>query len=729
VVLAGFTQQVKHEAERQRYEHNQRVLREAKQALLMYAYRYPNIALTFNGSVRGPGRLPCPDIDNSGTPNPAANCVDGSGDGLVGRFPWNANGMEFYDARDAAGERLWYAVAGNFSNFNSATVINSDDRGEGSISLFDQSGRLLYDGSASGIAAVIIAPGSVVRRDEDAPPDGVYEYAQVRQTASQQGDPRNYLDTFGDYDNSRFVNGSAANGDGFILGPIFDTAVGDTVVNDQIIIVTADEIVDMAEKKVLETYRDSIRRYLQMAGNCSAPLAAPPGTTEQRCVAAGGIWTPVYPWLFNYQGITYTGAGETLDDAIAKLSNYFPYDTDWSGGTNYHDDNGRIPSIFGNYFTDGSPGIALETRLEGTIRLINPVSNSDSVFFIEADCNDPPCPSDQTANGIPTHVDGFQTLTLDPLVGADDAPKLDFTVNQGVTVNLEDLPGTGGRIAVNFPMPETFTYQVYFWDEDNDPTGTFTACDAGANEVSDCSRTGSVGNYSYIAGSPNDLKARILHMTVDLTFSGTVNFDVDYATPPTITITPPTANSHARIRARFPAASVTAVGGVLNADYEFERHWHETEDEKDWPNTGDNSYSWGTVDMSGFSHGDLELEMTYFPELPQWTYDNEWHNAIRMAYAPDYAPGVLPPGCDPVPLSLGGDDDCLKINPDVGGPRNIKSLLVLAGEHDWDDINANGWLGNSDDLQTVFDNGNHNGNYTYYTTRGNDRVLFIEKLP
>ncbi|HEY5739648.1 MAG TPA: hypothetical protein VIW27_07970, partial [Gammaproteobacteria bacterium] len=48
VVLAGFTQQVKHEAERQRYEHNQRVLREAKQALLVYAYRYPDIALAFN---------------------------------------------------------------------------------------------------------------------------------------------------------------------------------------------------------------------------------------------------------------------------------------------------------------------------------------------------------------------------------------------------------------------------------------------------------------------------------------------------------------------------------------------------------------------------------------------------------------------------------------------------------------------------------------------------------
>jgi hypothetical protein len=41
VVLAGFTQQARQELEVQRYQHNQRVLQEAKQALLMFAYNYP----------------------------------------------------------------------------------------------------------------------------------------------------------------------------------------------------------------------------------------------------------------------------------------------------------------------------------------------------------------------------------------------------------------------------------------------------------------------------------------------------------------------------------------------------------------------------------------------------------------------------------------------------------------------------------------------------------------
>jgi hypothetical protein len=41
VVLAGFTQQARQELEVQRYQHNQRVLQQAKQALLMFAYNYP----------------------------------------------------------------------------------------------------------------------------------------------------------------------------------------------------------------------------------------------------------------------------------------------------------------------------------------------------------------------------------------------------------------------------------------------------------------------------------------------------------------------------------------------------------------------------------------------------------------------------------------------------------------------------------------------------------------
>ena len=123
-VLAGFTQQARQEAEAQRYAHNQRVLREAKQALLMYAYNYPE----FNNE--GPGRLPCPDTDNDvnglpgdGGPLTIAICTS------VGRLPWGDPDLGFFDARDASGERLWYAVSDSFYNLGGGPVINSDSTG------------------------------------------------------------------------------------------------------------------------------------------------------------------------------------------------------------------------------------------------------------------------------------------------------------------------------------------------------------------------------------------------------------------------------------------------------------------------------------------------------------------------------------------------------------------------------------------------------------------------
>lgn len=164
VVAVGFTQGAKQELDNQRLLHNKRVLEEAKQALLMYAYRYPETALAFNGSDRGPGRLPCPDNDNNGTPDTFNNCID-TGVAVVGRFPWAANGMDFYDIRDASGQRLWYAVSQNFNNFDAFDIINSDSATFGTITVHDQTGELLYDGSAAGIAAVIIAPGPATARN------------------------------------------------------------------------------------------------------------------------------------------------------------------------------------------------------------------------------------------------------------------------------------------------------------------------------------------------------------------------------------------------------------------------------------------------------------------------------------------------------------------------------------------------------------------------------------
>ena len=232
VVIAGYTQEARRDAEQSRYDHNRRLLEEAKQALLMYAYSYPA-----NNPGRGPGRLPCPDTDNDGDADPSFNCINGTA--IVGRLPNLDADLNLYadpNTRriDASGEDLWYAVSSSFANTKPAftDIINYDSIG--TITLFDQSGNLAYDGAVEGIAAVVIAPGPITRRDED--DNGTYEFTQLRNTALQRNDPRNYLDTFpGGFDNSLFVNGGNNNADGFIPGPIYDPAVSDYMVNDQLI--------------------------------------------------------------------------------------------------------------------------------------------------------------------------------------------------------------------------------------------------------------------------------------------------------------------------------------------------------------------------------------------------------------------------------------------------------------------------------------------------------------
>jgi hypothetical protein len=315
VVTAGFTQGVKKAAEHERFLHNQRVLKAAKQALLMYAYRYPEIALAFNGTIRGPGRLPCPDTDapgGAGTPNPIANCIAG-GNAIVGRFPWNANGMQFYDVRDASNERLWYAVSQNFANPD-LDIINSDT--PGTITIQDQTGSVIYDGFAAGVAAVIIAPGPEIERA------GV---AQLRQTGAQQVDPTNYLDLFGALDNSDFTNLNAV--DGFVLGPVDNLATGTIIVNDQVILVTVEEVIAMAEQATLQAYQEAVNDY-----NVNIGIDA-------------------YPWLDDYA--TLPTPPQVFDADV---------------GTRL----GRVPSIFANYFDNdpsGQPSQPIDSDLLVRINL------------------------------------------------------------------------------------------------------------------------------------------------------------------------------------------------------------------------------------------------------------------------------------------------------------------------------------------------------------------------
>ena len=426
IALVGFSQQTIKEVQKSRFNHNKEVLQQAKQALLMYAYRYPD----FNN--QGPGRLPCPydEIDGYSVPP----LIDPSICDLVGRFPRNNTDLNFItEAQDASGEYLWYAVSEEFrnvassdlgANTNGDTVVNSDSLG--TITIFDQTGKIIYDGAANGVAAVIIAPGTpLAGQDRNADPL----------------DPENYLDSFIGFDNSRFDNGSNNDDDGFILGPITDNTT--LVVNDEIIVITAAEVIAMAEKATLQAYRDALKGY---SDKIEADLGAPPGP-----------WTRYYPWLFNYE--------------VNNIDNYPSDPVFATEDTNFLGSNGRIPSIFDNYFSETNSQ-AIESELSLDLTLTYPV-NPITVRLDQL-----------TPAVVPGILHRFNNAAQHSFAGTTTLP-------QGVIFSdIVDLVGDDGRLSVTAITNELFQVHLWFWDESEfgPPTGVWTICPDGGDQLDDCNR-------------------------------------------------------------------------------------------------------------------------------------------------------------------------------------------------------------------------------------------------
>ncbi len=648
ILFVGYSQGLLKQVELSKFEHNTRVLNEAKQALLMYAYRYPTTALVFNGTSRGPGRLPCPDTNNSGTPNSSSFCINI--DALVGRFPWNANGMEFYDAKGAEGESLWYAVSRNFAN-TGPPKINSDT--DGTITLVDQSGKIIYDGNGAGIAAIIIAPGP--------------EMAGQNRIGGPN-DPANFLDSFNGFDNAVFNNGeSDTNDDGFILGPVFDQGQNIIVINDQMIVITAAEVIEMAEKATLQAYRKSINDYLALTGG-------------------------VYPWLYNYItacfGETPSGSGITEAICISNsgvwrgpigigdLTTLYPAHADFNDEITYELDNfGRIPSIFNTYFsdTDSQP---IESKLNGSLSMTYPIT---------------PTPVASSSSGIFYFNDGAQTFNFQ-------------TANKLTNVKFVDLGGGNARLTGTvIAPPQSFTDVIYFWDYEDDPTGIWTMC-PGLNQLSDC--------------DVDDDDYEILRVFLTLNFNiGAVNFDYTSA-PGVAPVVAASSSSHASITAIFNGADVISSSLPLSAFYQIDDDW----DEGDSFDVEES----GTMDLTNLVLSQLTLGMRYYPVLPDWAFDNGWHDSIMMAYAQDYRPDT-----PVVPCTEG--TDCIQINNLAGNNDNKISILTIAGQHDWVDDGAPGF---SDDVGDVFDVENADildiDGTEYLFDRlepgGNDKILVIEEI-
>lgn len=224
-------------------------LAQAKEALIGYA-----ASVNFSGGSERPGDLPCPDRDNdgkAGTTIPlVTSCGDAAGsnqDQRLGRLPWTDLGLP--DLRDASGERLWYAVSNNFKNRNRTASLNSDTNG--TITVRDTAGNILYDGSAStGVVAIIIAPGTPITRQ-----DGL----QQDRTAGNINNPLHYLDNIAAEDNADFDE-TVSLLNGFFAGPIRD-ASGSVIANDRILVITQSEIMAVIEKRIVREALNCLKDY------------------------------------------------------------------------------------------------------------------------------------------------------------------------------------------------------------------------------------------------------------------------------------------------------------------------------------------------------------------------------------------------------------------------------------------------------------------------------------
>ena len=252
---------------------------EAKTAVLAYAASQNLIPSGPCGTnCPRPGDLPCPDTNNDGNAEPSCgNAAGTTGQAnRLGRLPWRDLGLS--DLRDGYGERLWYAVSNPYKFNTRFRPLNSGTLG--TITLRDSNGNFIFNGANNGLAAVIISPGAnLIRQDA---------ISQVRDGANQNI-PSNYLDIALSEDNQNFIDG---NPNGFIMGPVKDAA-GRTIVNDQILTISRDEMNQAISPRVLAEVRNSLSSYYSAAGAPSFPR--PANFNDVNCLGNTNISSPNCP--------------------------------------------------------------------------------------------------------------------------------------------------------------------------------------------------------------------------------------------------------------------------------------------------------------------------------------------------------------------------------------------------------------------------------------------------
>jgi len=222
-------------------------LKIAKQALIGYAVTYPDKV----NPQEGPGYLPCPDTNKDGISESDDLNADGIPDNncdtailRVGRLPYET--LELEELRDSSGQRLWYVISDQFQNDqNKITPLNSES---------PSSAQLNVD-TIGDIVAVIIAPGKPLDTQSRDSSDNTIsteissylegDNADISTTAKLQS----YVTTLGSsYDKSADGERDPSNDDALVF-------------NDQLILITRQELMSAVEKRVLGEVSQILTQY------------------------------------------------------------------------------------------------------------------------------------------------------------------------------------------------------------------------------------------------------------------------------------------------------------------------------------------------------------------------------------------------------------------------------------------------------------------------------------
>lgn len=225
----------------------------AKQALIGWS-----ISSGSDVGTARPGELPCPDNDSPGAfgyGEADGSCVAGK----VGRLPWKTLGVE--ELTDGYGEHLWYAIDGNFrKRFGASPTtnrpINSDTKA--SLQIFASNGVTLVTGAGFEAASIIFSAGQLLNGKSRS--SNIAVCTATGTSVAENRCASNYLDT----QNGR---NNALNSGPFIRGVMNDSF------NDQLIYVTAPELIKVVEKRVGRELKTILQSYYTTNGYYPYPAA------------------------------------------------------------------------------------------------------------------------------------------------------------------------------------------------------------------------------------------------------------------------------------------------------------------------------------------------------------------------------------------------------------------------------------------------------------------------